>query len=129
MLSDMTLSTEMMRWGEKLLTDNNYFDTDCLSAFLWVREESLLAKLYPGKIILPMQVYNEIKKVPYLLTRIDTMKNNGDLVVESIMIGTPEYHDYSDMAILPRPNEKIIGKGEAAAIALAKKNNGGFGKQ
>jgi hypothetical protein len=69
---------------ENLLTDNYYFDTDCLSAFLWIREESLLAKLYPGRIVLPMQVYNELKKVPHLLSRIDTMKNNGTLASNNL---------------------------------------------
>lgn len=33
---------------KNLLTDTYYFDTDCLSAFLWVRNESILAQLYPG---------------------------------------------------------------------------------
>lgn len=124
MLSDMTSYMAMKRMEESYLTDDNYFDTDCLSAFLWVKGESLLAKLYPGKIVLPMQVYSEIKKVPHLLARVDAMKNSGALVVESIMAGTPEFEDYSNMAITPPPKDKIIGKGEAAAISLAKKNNG-----
>ena len=47
------------------MTEKYFFDTDCLSAFLWVREESVLAKLYSGRIILPAQVYNELKKVPH----------------------------------------------------------------
>jgi predicted nucleic acid-binding protein len=114
----------MLKMRENLLTDNYYFDTDCLSAFLWVREESLLAKLYPGRIVLPMQVYNELKKVPHLLSRIDTMKKNGDIIIESIMTGTQEFDDYRSMAVSPPKGEKIIGKGEAAAISLAKKNNG-----
>ena len=48
---------EMIR-EEKQLTEKYFFDTDCLSAFLWVREESILAKLYAGRIILLAQVYN-----------------------------------------------------------------------
>ena len=62
---------------EKQLTEKYFFDTDCLSAFLWVREESILAKLYAGLIILPAQVYNELKKVPNLLARADTLKNRS----------------------------------------------------
>ena len=44
------------------MIEKYFFDTDCLSAFLWVREESILAKLYARRIILPAQVYNELKK-------------------------------------------------------------------
>lgn len=55
------------------MTDIYFFDTDCISAFLWVRNESILAKLYPGRIVLPTQVYDEIKRVPPLLQRIDAM--------------------------------------------------------
>ena len=42
------------------LTEPLFFDTDCLSAFLWVDNESILAKLYPGRIVIPRQVYNEL---------------------------------------------------------------------
>lgn len=106
------------------MTDSYFFDTDCISAFLWVKNESILAKLYPGKIILPMQVYDEIKKVPPLLKRIETMKKNNQLSVQSIMVDTEEYKDYYALAVNPPKGEKIIGKGEAAAIALTKKHNG-----
>lgn len=33
------------------LIDSIFFDTDCISAFLWVKNESLLEKMYSGKII------------------------------------------------------------------------------
>lgn len=106
------------------MTDSYFFDTDCISAFLWVRNESILAKLYPGKIILPKQVYDEISKVPPLLSRIDNMKEAGQLTVQNIEIGTEEYKDYCSLAIYPPTGSKIIGKGEASAIALAKKHKG-----
>ena len=41
-------------------TNKIFFDTDCLSAFLWVNNESLLPILYPGKIVIPEQVYVEL---------------------------------------------------------------------
>ena len=34
------------------MTDKLFFDTDCISSFLWVKEENILLKLYPGLIIL-----------------------------------------------------------------------------
>ena len=106
------------------MTDTYFFDTDCVSAFLWVRNESILASLYPGRIILPSQVYDEIKKVPPLLHRVDAMKSAGHLAIQSIDYGTDEYKDYRELAISPPTGEAIIGKGEAAAIALTKKNSG-----
>jgi len=106
------------------MTDSYFFDTDCISAFLWVRNESILAKLYPKAIILPDHVYYEIKKVPPLLKRIDAMKDAGELRVQSIVVDTDEYNDYRSLAVNPPRGTKIIGKGEAACIALAKKYNG-----
>ncbi len=106
------------------MIEKYFFDTDCLSAFLWVREESILAKLYAGRIILPAQVYNELQKVPHLLARVDTLKNNGDLNVESMEVGSAEYRDYLQMTTAPEAGMRIIGRGEAAGIAMAKQRNG-----
>ena len=106
------------------MTEKYFFDTDCISAFLWIREESILAKLYSGRIVLPMQVYNELKKVPHLLSRVDALKNNGDLSVESMEVGSVEYNDYLQMTTAPEEGLKIIGSGEAAGIAMAKQRDG-----
>ena len=100
---------------EKQLTEKYFFDTDCLSAFLWVREESILARLYAGRIVLPTQVYNELQKVPHLLARVDTLKNNGNLSVESMEVGSTEYKDYLQMTTSPEAGMRIIGRGEARA--------------
>ncbi len=35
------------------MTRTLFFDTDCISSFLWTEEEHLLLKLYPGRIVLP----------------------------------------------------------------------------
>ena len=59
---------------ETLLTEKYFFDTNCLSAFLWIRKESILSKLYAGRIILPAQVYKEIGKVSHLLEKVDILK-------------------------------------------------------
>jgi hypothetical protein len=37
-----------------------FFDTDCISSFLWVREENILFKLYPERIVLPKDVVSEL---------------------------------------------------------------------
>ena len=108
------------------MTDKYFFDTDCLSAFLWVRNENLLVKLYAGKIILPEQVYSELShpRTPHLKKLTDALKNNGDILIESIEMDTEEYKIYCKLIINPDKGFKIIGKGEAAAIALAKTKGG-----
>ena len=106
------------------MTEKYFFDTDCLSAFLWVREESILAGLYAGKIILPAQVYNELQRVPHLHARVDLLKNRGELCVESMEAGSAEYCDYLKMTTAPEKGMRIIGRGEAAGIAMAKQRGG-----
>ena len=106
------------------MTEKYFFDTDCLSAFLWVREESIPARLYAGRIILPAQVYNELQRVPHLRARVDALKNHGDLRVESMETGSEEYFDYLQMTESPENGMRIIGRGEAASIAMAKHRAG-----
>ena len=106
------------------MTDRLFFDTDCLSAFLWVRGESILSQLYPERIILPAQVYDELKRVPHLLAKVDVMKNEGNLIVDSMEVGSAEYHDYLRMITAPDTGMRIIGKGEAAGIAMVKERGG-----
>ena len=106
------------------MTEKYFFDTDCLSAFLWVREESILAKLYEGRIILPAQVYNELQRVPHLLAKVDTLKNSGALNIESMEAGSAEYNDYLQMITFPAAGMRIIGRGEAAGIAMVKQRGG-----
>ena len=106
------------------MTDRFFFDTDCLSAFLWVRGESILSRLYAGRIILPAQVYEELKRVPHLLARVDRMKSGGELMVDSMEVGSAEYCDYLRMTTSPESGIRIIGKGEAAGIAMVRERGG-----
>ncbi|MCR5693717.1 MAG: hypothetical protein K6G89_01955 [Clostridia bacterium] len=107
------------------MTEKCFFDTDCLSAFLWVREESILSRLYAGRIILPMQeVYDELQRVPHLQARVDALKNQGHLRIESIEAGSEEYFDYIQMTTSPENGMRIIGRGEAAGIAMARHRDG-----
>lgn len=101
-----------------------YFDTDCLSAFLWVNNESLLPQLYPGQVIIPKQVYDELSYVPHLQARVDTLLNRGDVSVMEIQAGTEEHQLYTEFTRKPKPGHAVIGRGEAASLALAKSENG-----
>lgn len=108
------------------MTDVFFFDTDCLSAFLWVRNESLLSKLYPGRIVVPRPVYVEFCRpgVPHLKARIDLMVKKGEAIIQDIVSGTEEFNTYYQLTEFPAAGHKVIGKGEAASIALAKEKDG-----
>ncbi|PHS28847.1 MAG: hypothetical protein COA82_13280 [Alkaliphilus sp.] len=108
------------------MIDKIFFDTDCLSAFLWVRKENILVKLYSGKIILPEQVYRELShpRIPQLKSRTDALKQSSEIGVETIEVGSEEYELYCRLVNKPEAGFKVIGNGEAAAIALAKVRGG-----
>lgn len=101
-----------------------YFDTDCLSAFLWVRNESILTQLYPGRVIIPKQVYDELASVPHLQARNDTLLRQNKIELLEIKVGTPAAELYAELTGSPRPDHIIIGRGEAASLALSKTFNG-----
>jgi predicted nucleic acid-binding protein len=111
------------------LTESLYFDTDCLSAFLWVKAEHLLTRLYSGKIKIPQPVYNELSapEIEHLKKRLDVLVGNGDAEIQPIMTDTPEYSFYIKLTSAPDEGHIIIGKGEAAAIALAVVSGGTSG--
>ncbi len=108
------------------MTDKLFFDTDCISSFLWVKEENILFKLYPSRIVLPKQVFNElsIPSIPYIRLKVNELCLNGEVSTKEILANTEEYRLYHELVVSPPKGEKIIGKGEAAAIALAKTHNG-----
>ena len=99
-----------------------FFDTDCISSFLWVKEEDMLLKLYPGKIILPHEVFEELSNpsIPHIKGRIAQLISKGDITTQKIQIDTEEFKLYHQLALSPLEGERVIGKGEASAISLAK---------
>ncbi|HHV17631.1 MAG TPA: hypothetical protein GXZ27_02050 [Thermoanaerobacterales bacterium] len=108
------------------MTDKLFFDTDCISSFLWVKEENILLKLYPGRIVLPKQVFEELSNpsIPHIRRKVNELFLNGEISTKEILVGTEEFNLYYNLAISPPKGEKLIGKGEAAAITLAKTYNG-----
>lgn len=109
----------------KLKTDPPlYFDTDCLSAFLWIENESILTQLYPGRVIIPKQVYDELGSVPHLQRRIDTLLGRNEVELLEIEADTPAAELYAELTGSPRPGHTVIGRGEAASLALSKTFNG-----
>ncbi len=108
------------------MTDQLFFDADCISSFLWVKQDNLVLQLYPSRIILPQDVFNELShpSIPHIKNRITALQSNGSISTVPIMTHTEEYILYHQLAISPPKGRKKLGKGEAAALALAKVNNG-----
>ena len=128
MHSGKILSTEP-RKAVSLLTEPLFFDTDCISAFLWVDNESILSKLFPGRIIIPKEVYDElshpgVNRIKGLKAQVDLMLQSGDAAIETIITGTDAYALYCKLTNNPDPGHKIIGRGEAASISLARERSG-----
>ena len=108
------------------MSDSVFFDNDCLSAFLWVSAEHILSSLYSGSIIVPQQVYDELSNpyTPQLKARFDMLILNGDAVIESMLSDSAEFKHYLKLTSAPDEGHIIIGKGEAAVIALASVSGG-----
>ena len=123
----MILFSGIMTW--KAYVTELFIDTDCISAFLWVDNQALLPKIFPGKIIMPLPVYRELSRpqVSHLKQRVDSMIERGYISVESLTFGTPEYREYVSMINGNDPEFTVVGKGEASAIAFAKERDGVLG--
>lgn len=108
------------------MIDSLFFDSDCISAFLWVGKEEILTKLYSGRIVIPKPVYDELSypRIAHLKARVDGMLASGEARVEAIAIDTEEYICYYNLTVASKIGQVVIGKGEAAAIALARGRNG-----
>ena len=104
------------------MTSQLFFDTDCISSFLWVGEENILLKLYPGRIVLPQEVFDELSNpsIPHIKRKVTQLISNQDITTQRIYTDTEEFDLYYQLTIAPPKGEKVIGKGEAAAISLAK---------
>ena len=112
-----------------MLTEKElFFDTDCISAFLWIDNTSIITKLYNKSIAIPPQVYNELQscrgQAIVVKERIDLMVSSGDAIIVDMETDSKEYEIYSSLAVSPTSNTSLIGRGEAACIAMAKERNG-----
>jgi predicted nucleic acid-binding protein len=103
-----------------------FFDTDCISSFLWVKRTDILLNLYGKRIILPEQVLDELSNpgVSHLSTKANQLLSQNQIGTAEILVGTEEFDLYYMLTRNPQYGQKRIGKGEASAIALAKVRKG-----
>ncbi len=108
------------------MIDSLFFDTDCISSFLWINKQNLLALLYPKRIVIPKPTYDELSfpNTPHLKQRIDYLIDNGQARLATISVDSETYNLYRKLTTFPDEGHKVIGPGEAASIALARINNG-----
>lgn len=108
------------------MTDRLFFDTDCLSSFLWTDRGCLLTRMYPKRIVIPEMVYDELQRVhqPKFVKRLNILLASGDALRMDMDVGTTAYSLFRKMTARPDLGKPMIGKGEASAIALAKEHSG-----
>jgi predicted nucleic acid-binding protein len=105
------------------MTDFLFFDTDVLLSFLFVERETILSQLYGGRIILPKQVYAEIKPKSPERQKVDNLIKFGRIRVEALEDDSDEIELYMELTTQKAPIKRI-GEGEAAAIVMAKCRGG-----
>lgn len=108
------------------MTKKMFFDTDCFSSFLMIGREDIILTKYRGQIVIPQFVYDEYCRpvVYHLRVKIDPMLASNIISRMEIIHGTEESKLFRELTKTPRAGNKIIGKGEASAIVLAKFHGG-----
>ena len=103
-----------------------FFDTDCISSFLWVDRIDILINLYPKRIVLSEQVLDELSNpsISHLLSKVNQLLSQDEIRKAEMLVGTEEFKLYYMLTKNPKCGQKRIGKGEASAIALAKVRKG-----
>lgn len=101
-----------------------FYDTDCLSCFIVIDDTSILEKQFEC-IYLPYEVYEEFDRphIQKLKNRVDNLIENGFVKVIKFDTNTEDYLLFMELSS-DYFSDKPIGKGEAAVIVHAKKNNG-----
>jgi len=103
------------------------FDNDCLSSFLWIKRIDILISLFQGEIIVPETVNFELSKMKksryrFVYDDLEEKIQDNSFVVAEIPATSVMAQEYS--SLIDMTNPKKIGRGEAAAIVLAKNLNG-----
>ncbi|MEZ0535968.1 hypothetical protein ACAG39_01825 [Caldicellulosiruptoraceae bacterium PP1] len=104
------------------------FDNDCLCSFSWINRLDILDNLFSNNIVIPMIVYNEIRRMlnykayKFVFQNIEQKVNTQQYQIKEIPLFSPIAEEYEKLTDISKQNS--IGKGEASAIVLAKYLNG-----
>lgn len=103
------------------------FDTDCISCFLWIKKLDIVKALFPNQIIIPQTVCNELNKMKdpqnrFLFNDLNVQILQNNFKLKDVMVTNWEFNEYCKLISMKNP--KRIGRGEAAAIVIAKSLNG-----
>ena len=102
------------------MTDELFFDTDCLSAFLWINNTNILQTLYSGRIVLPEPVYQELSNpsIPHIKQRADKLISTNVASVQQMVTAS---NNYKDIALyIKRYHLKHVDTGHILMEAMEK---------
>lgn len=104
-----------------------FYDTDCLSSFLGISDWSILKHLF-DEIIIPKEVCNEFMSLPsssHITQNLQILIDSNFVKVEDISPFSNTYDIYRDLKKeFEQNHSKLLGDGEAEAMALAVSNDG-----
>lgn len=99
-----------------------FYDSDVLSCFLAIHDVTILKQLF-NKVIIPYEVFDELKKASFLAADLNQLINEGFIEIKNRDSDSEEQKLFSSL-VYGYEFDREIGKGEAAAIALAAVYNG-----
>lgn len=110
----------------KIMTNPIFFDTDCLSSFLKIKEQRILEALYSGRIMITQQVFSELEAYhsKVLVTDAEILVNRGIAFRINIEPDTEIESKYLYFVYDESPKGYQIGKGEASILAFASAGKG-----
>ena len=100
------------------------FATRMGGLYLSLLEEGQTVALLPKEEKNKEEVKISIPEIPHLKSRVDQLIEGGQAQIVDINFDTEAYELYYRLTEAPTNGHRIIGKGEAACLALAKTENG-----
>jgi len=105
------------------------FDNDCLASFLWTRRVDILVRVLPERRVVPGSVVSELEVLaggPYnwVYEQLVEEINGGRFEKAELVAETPEALEFRDLVFGQGFQGRRLGRGEAAALLLAKSLGG-----
>ena len=97
-------------------------DADFISSFAWVNRLDILEGLYPKRMVILDEVFEELDRVPHLVARVEVSVKNGHVKRMSIFADSPEALQLGKLLDTGK-----YGSGEAACMAYLTQHDGILG--